>query len=81
MLDLPVIRYRVVVRDEGVVYDGVSLSEANRSYADFVARFKVGADRSLSDSVTLFKNYEIVRQWYRPSQEAWFTPGAVPCLR
>jgi hypothetical protein len=63
-----VIKYKVVVRGNGVVYDGESMSEANRRFAIFVARSKKEADRSDPDTVTLFKNYQIVRQWYRPPE-------------
>ena len=64
----PVIKYKVVVRGNGVVYDGESMSEANRRFAIFVTRSKKEADRSDPDTDTLFKNYQIVRQWYRPPE-------------
>jgi hypothetical protein len=60
-----VIKYNVVVRGNGAVYEGHSILEADRRFAIFVAQSKIEADKSEPDTVTLFKNYEIVRHWYR----------------
>jgi hypothetical protein len=65
--NIDVNQYRVVVAVVGIVYDGDSRSEANRQFnlfADLSGKAKTQPDRK---SVTLFKNYEIVRE-YHPFQ-------------
>jgi hypothetical protein len=55
-------QYRVVVGDIGIVYDGESMAEAKRHYRRCVIQ-------SAGESVALFKNYEVIREYYpdRPS--------------
>jgi hypothetical protein len=61
---IPVIKYRVIVEGGGIVYDGEDQLEANRICAMFVDRFKAGQGASDSPTVTLFKDYQIFRQWH-----------------
>jgi hypothetical protein len=62
-----VIRYRVVAGGMGIVYDGEDQLEANRICAALVARFKADQTPSDAPAVTLFKDYQIIRQWFRRS--------------
>jgi hypothetical protein len=55
-----VMNYKVVVRGGTIIYDGESLTEANRSFENFVSQSK-----ELEVLVTLFQDSNIVRQWYR----------------
>ena len=61
-------QYRLIVEGAGIVYDGESEMEARRQYRDSVSR-------SNGEAVTLFKGYEIVRQ-YCPDRERDRTPGS-----
>ena len=53
------IKYKVVIKRDGIVYDGVSLAEANGVFQIFMSESKQS-----DDLVTLFQDSEIVRQWY-----------------
>ena len=55
--------YRVVVGGVGIVYDGESLAEAKRRYRSHIVE-------STGESVTLFKNYNVIREYHpdRPSE-------------
>jgi hypothetical protein len=55
-----VTNYKVVVRRGAIIYEGESLSEANRSFENFVSESK---DSEVL--ITLFQESKIVRQWYR----------------
>jgi hypothetical protein len=59
------IKYRVVVKEAGKVYDGLSEDEARRKFNLFVKAPK--KPRSAVRRVTLFKEYEIVREYLAPS--------------
>jgi hypothetical protein len=61
-------QYRVVVGGTGIVYDGDSVSEAKRQFKLFMRKSK-SAGRSAGESVTLFKNYEIINQYHPPDRE------------
>jgi hypothetical protein len=56
------IKYRVVVKGAGKVYHGASEDEARRKFNLFVKASK----KSKSAAVTLFKEYEIVRENLAP---------------
>ena len=62
-------RYRVVVKGLGKVYDGDSGAEAKRKFQLFVKESKKRQPESASKSVTLFKNYEIVWEYQPP--DSW----------
>jgi hypothetical protein len=55
-----VTNYKVVVRRGAIIYEGESLSEANRSFENFVSESKES-----EVLITLFQESKIVRQWYR----------------
>ena len=57
-------QYRVVVWGTGVVYDGTK-SEAMRQFNLFVVQSKNAKSESDRRSVTLFKNFEMIRE-HRP---------------
>jgi hypothetical protein len=69
-------KYKVVVTLKGesregkavtrVVYDGESGLEALRMYARFVSRSKRRRDKLNRSKVTLFKNYDLIREWDQP---------------
>ena len=54
------IRYRVVVGGVEVVFDGDFVAEARRQYRIFVIQ-------SAGESVALFRNYDLIRQYHPPS--------------
>jgi len=62
-------QYSLVVGERGKVFDGCSRKEANRQFARFVIQSKLARFKSDGKSVTLFKNYEIVRNINRPNPE------------
>jgi hypothetical protein len=53
------IKYKVVIKRDGTIYDGVSLEEANGVFQGCMLESKQS-----DDLVTLFQDSEIVRQWY-----------------
>jgi len=55
-------QYSLVVGELGKVFDGCSRPEANRQFALFVIQSKIARSKSDGKPVTLFKNYEIVRE-------------------
>ena len=57
--------YRVVVWGTGVVYDGTK-PEALRQFNLFVVQSKNAESESERRSITLFKNFEVIRE-YHPS--------------
>ena len=63
------IRYSLVVGGIGMVYEGESMSEANRQFTLFVVQSKAKGDGSNGETVTLFKNYEIIREYHPPDRE------------
>ena len=60
-------QYRLVVGRVGIVYDGKSKSEARRRFRLFVIQSQTTGSRYAGEPVTLFKNYEIPRE-YRPPE-------------
>jgi hypothetical protein len=68
-------QFKVIVTEKGdvyegesanrVVYDGKSHSEANRIFSIFVHRCTTVLDSSKHETVTLFKNYDVIRQWFQ----------------
>ena len=60
-------QYSLVVGELGKVFDGCSRPEANRQFALFVIQSKIARSKSDGKPVTLFKNYEIVRE-YQPAE-------------
>ena len=60
-------QYSLVVGELGKVFDGCSRLEANRQFALFVIQSKIARSKSDGKPVTLFKNYEIVRE-YQPAE-------------
>jgi hypothetical protein len=55
--------YRLIVGGSGIVYEGISMLEANRQFRLFVIQSKAEGSGSFRESVTLFKNYEIIKQY------------------
>lgn len=60
-------QYSLVVGELGKVFDGRSRPEANRQFALFVIRSIFARSKSDGKPITLFKNYEIVRE-YQPAE-------------
>jgi hypothetical protein len=58
-------RYRIVIEGEGAVFDGDSEEEARRRFKQFV---ELSKKRSSTRSVTLFKDYAIVREYPSPAR-------------
>ncbi len=58
-------KYRVVIGGTGVVYHGEDISEAEKAFSLFVelSRDEPGKPE---DTVKLFKDYQIVKDWHRP---------------
>jgi len=63
----PVIKYRLLVGGVGIAYEGESEAEGRRQFGLFVAESKTGRSRSSGESVTLFRNFEVVRR-YQPHE-------------
>jgi len=63
-------QYRVVVGRIGIVYDGDSVLEAKRQYRLFMLKSKTAGSSSAGESVTLFKNYEIINEYHPPDRES-----------
>ena len=63
-------QYRVVVGTIGIVYDGDSVLEAKRQFRLFVRKSKTAGSSSARESVTLFKNYEIINEYHPPDRES-----------
>ena len=63
------IKYRIVVGGAGKVYDGESWVDARHRFKQFVALSKKRRSKANPRSITLFKDYEIVRQYLVPDPE------------
>jgi hypothetical protein len=61
-----VIKYRLVVGGVGIVYDGESEREAKRPFNLLVTQSKELGSKSARRSVTLFKNYQIIKEYNPP---------------
>ena len=57
-------KYRVVAGAQGIFYEGYSEIDAHVQFRIFVARSK--ATLGGGDSVLLFKNAEIIREYHPP---------------
>jgi hypothetical protein len=66
----PVIKYSLVVEGRGMVYEGQSMSEANRQFTLFAIQSKAKGAGSNGETVTLFKNYDIIREYNPPDRES-----------
>jgi hypothetical protein len=62
-------RYRTVVGGIGIVYDGLSSTEAYRKFNLFVAESETEGSAAAGKLVTVFKDYEIVREYFPPDRE------------
>jgi hypothetical protein len=62
-------KLQLVVRTLGKVYEGDSEREARRRYRLFVKGSKESCGRSTGQSVTLFKDWMVMRE-YLPSRES-----------
>jgi hypothetical protein len=63
----PVIKYRLLVGGVGIAYEGESESEGRRQFGMYMAQSKTARLSSSGESVTLFRNFKVVRR-YRPSE-------------
>jgi hypothetical protein len=63
----PVIKYRLLVGGVGIAYEGESEAEGRRQFGLFVAESKTVRSRSSGESVTLFRNFEVMRR-YQPHE-------------
>ena len=63
----PVIKYRLLVGGVGIAYEGESEAEGRRQFGLFMAESKTARSRSSGESVTLFRNFEVVRR-YQPHE-------------
>jgi hypothetical protein len=63
----PVIKYRLFVGGVGIAYEGESESEGRRQFGMYMAESKTARLSSSGESVTLFRNFKVVRR-YRPSE-------------
>jgi hypothetical protein len=59
----PVIKYRLLVGGVGIAYEGESESEGRRQFGRYMAELKTARLRSSGESVTLFRNFEVVRRY------------------
>jgi hypothetical protein len=73
----PVIKYRLLVGGVGIAYEGESESEGRRQFGRYMAELKTARLRSSGESLTLFRNFEVVRR-YRPPSEV---NRSIPALR
>jgi hypothetical protein len=65
----PVIKYRLLVGGLGIAYEGQSEPDAKRRFTLFVMRSKNAESSSFGESVTLFRNFDVVGKYYRPDRE------------
>jgi hypothetical protein len=63
------IRYRLIVKGVGKVYDGDSGKEARRRFQPFVEKSKKRRSKVASRLITLFKNYQVIREYQVPDPE------------
>ena len=52
-----------------MVYDGDSVLEAKRQFRQYVLQSKTAESKPGGESVTLFKNYEIIKEYHPPDRE------------
>ena len=65
----PVIKYRLLVGGVGIAYEGESESDAKRRFTLFVMQSKTEGSRSFRESVTLFRNFDVVGKYRPPGPE------------
>jgi hypothetical protein len=61
-----VIKFRLVVGGAGIVHEGESMSEAKRLFRLFVIESKNAKSKSAGKSVTLFKDFVIIKEYHPP---------------
>jgi hypothetical protein len=59
----------VIVGNIGTVYDGASMSAASETYRDYVMMSKSERGRAGGESVTMFKDGDIVREHAGSSED------------
>jgi hypothetical protein len=62
----PVIKYRLLVGGVGIAYEGESEVEGSRQFGLFMAQSKSTRSTSFGESVTLFRNFEVMRRYLPP---------------
>ena len=62
----PVIKYRLLVGGVGITYEGASESVARRRFKLFVMQSKTEGSSSFGESVTLFRNFDVVGKFRSP---------------
>jgi hypothetical protein len=67
-----VVKYRLIVGGIGIAYEGESESEAMRWFRRFVVQSQSEGSSSARESVTLFRNYEVIRDYQAPDRESGF---------
>ena len=63
------LKYQIVVAGVGIAYDGESASEANRQFTQLVNQSKAARTKHSEVRVTLFKDYEVLREYRPPVRE------------
>jgi hypothetical protein len=66
---MPSDQYRIVVGGAGIVFDDYSEWEAKRQFNQFVVQSKTVGSAEAGRSVTLFKNYAIIKEYWPPDRE------------
>jgi hypothetical protein len=64
-----VVKYRLIVGGIGIAYEGESESEARRWFRRFVVQSQTEGSSSARESVTLFRNYDLIRDYHAPDRE------------
>ena len=67
--DLSLLTNSLIVGGLGKVYEGVSMLEAIRRFRKFVSQSKTEGARAAGEPVTLFKNYDVIRDYHPPDDE------------
>ena len=64
-----VVKYRLIVGGIGIAYKGESESEARRWFRRFVVQSQTEGSSSARESVTLFRNYDVIREYHAPDRK------------
>ena len=64
-----VVKYRLIVGGIGIAYEGESESEARRWFRRFVVQSQTEGSSSARESVTLFRNYDVIRDYHAPDRK------------
>ena len=67
-----VVKYRLIVGGIGIAYEGESESEAMRWFRHFVVQSQSEGSNSARESVKLFRNYEVIRDYQAPDRKSGF---------